>query len=80
LKFNAEAARSTDVSQRPGVIYYCESKDLQEVWVTMTRLLRVINNLAFSPDAGGVRSAACAREVLSATHVFYNFLQSFAVA
>jgi hypothetical protein len=35
---NADGPRLTDVSQRPGVIYYCVSKDLQEFWVTMTRL------------------------------------------
>lgn len=35
---NADGPRLTDVSQRPGVIYYCISKDLQEFWVTMTEL------------------------------------------
>lgn len=35
---NANAPRTTDASRRPGVIYYCVSGDLQEFWVTMTRL------------------------------------------
>jgi hypothetical protein len=30
--------RLTQVSERPGVIYYCVSQDLQEFWVTMTVL------------------------------------------
>jgi hypothetical protein len=35
---NAAGPRVTDVSQRPGVIYYSVSGDLQEFWVTMTGL------------------------------------------
>jgi hypothetical protein len=35
---NADGPRMADVSQRPGVIYYCVSTDLQEFWVTMTDL------------------------------------------
>jgi len=35
---NANGPRVTDVSRRPGVVYYCVSSDLQEFWVTMTRL------------------------------------------
>jgi len=35
---NATGPRLTDVSQRPGVIYYCVADDLQEFWVTMTSL------------------------------------------
>ena len=35
---NAIGPRLTDVSQRPGVIYYCVSRDQQEFWVTMTSL------------------------------------------
>jgi len=35
---NAISPRLTDVSQRPGVIYYCVSRDQQEFWVTMTSL------------------------------------------
>ncbi len=35
---NAVGPRVTDISQRPGVIYYCVSGDLQEFWVTMTSL------------------------------------------
>jgi hypothetical protein len=35
---NANGPRVTEVSQRPGVIYYCVSSDLQEFWVSMTSL------------------------------------------
>jgi hypothetical protein len=35
---NADGPRMVDLSQRPGVVYYCVSKDLQEFWVTMTGL------------------------------------------
>jgi hypothetical protein len=35
---DANSPRSTNVWQRPGVIYYCVSKDLQEFRVTMTGL------------------------------------------
>ncbi|MGB9074152.1 MAG: hypothetical protein WCC22_16055 [Terriglobales bacterium] len=35
---NANAPKTADVSRRPGVVYYCVSSDLQEFWVTMTRL------------------------------------------
>ena len=35
---NAKGPRVTGVSQRPGVIYYCVSRDLNEYWVTMTAL------------------------------------------
>jgi len=35
---NATGPRIIDVSHRPGVVYYCVSADLQEFWVTMTRL------------------------------------------
>jgi hypothetical protein len=34
----ANGPRVTDVSSRPGVIYYCVSGELQEFWVTMTGL------------------------------------------
>lgn len=30
--------RLSNMSQRPGVVYYCVSRDLQEFWVTMTAL------------------------------------------
>jgi hypothetical protein len=55
---NATGPRVTDVSQRPGVVYYCVSSDLQEFWVTMTSLrsdvastadLRHIADLADEP-------------------------------
>jgi hypothetical protein len=35
---NADGPRMVNLSQRPGVVYYCVSKDLQEFWVTMTGL------------------------------------------
>jgi hypothetical protein len=35
---NAHTPRVTDVSERPGVTYYCVSSDLQEFWVTLTGL------------------------------------------
>ncbi len=35
---NAEGPRVTGISTRPGVLYYCVSGNLQEFWVTMTRL------------------------------------------
>jgi hypothetical protein len=34
----ARGARTTDVSERPGVVYYCVSADLHEFWITMTGL------------------------------------------
>lgn len=55
---NAHGPRVTDVSQRPGVIYYSVSGDLQEFWVTMTSLqsdvasaasIRHIADLPFEP-------------------------------
>jgi hypothetical protein len=35
---NATGPRVSDVSERPAVIYYCVSGDLQEFWLTMTNL------------------------------------------
>jgi hypothetical protein len=35
---DANGPKVASVSQRPGTIYYCVSKNLQEFWVTMTRL------------------------------------------
>jgi hypothetical protein len=55
---NANGPRLTEVSQRPGVIYYCVSSDLQEFWVSMTSLqadvastaqIRHIADLPFEP-------------------------------
>jgi hypothetical protein len=51
---NAESARSTDVSERPGVIYYCVSRDLQESWVTMTRLQSDLATTARIRQADGL--------------------------
>jgi hypothetical protein len=35
---NASGPHMTELSDRPGVIYYCVSSDLQKVWITMTAL------------------------------------------
>jgi len=35
---NANGPRTDNVSDRPGVVYYCVSTDQQEFWVTMTGL------------------------------------------
>jgi hypothetical protein len=48
----ATGPRVTNISPRPGVIYYCVSSDLQEFWVTMTRLQ---TNLA---DAASLKPSA----------------------
>jgi hypothetical protein len=44
---NANGPRVTDVSQRPGVIYYCVSSDLQEFWVSMTSLQSDVASAAY---------------------------------
>jgi hypothetical protein len=51
---NADGPRLTDTSQRPGVIYYCVSKNLQEFWVTMTRLQSDIAATARLESAPGL--------------------------
>jgi hypothetical protein len=51
---NANAPRLTDVSQRPGVIYYCVSKDLQEFWVTMTVLQSDVASTAYINRIAGL--------------------------
>jgi hypothetical protein len=38
VETNATGPRLQNMSQRPGVVYYCVSEDLQEFWVTMTAL------------------------------------------
>lgn len=56
VQTNATGPRLENVSQRPGVIYYCVSADLQEFWVTMTSLpadvsrTAVIRHIADLPD------------------------------
>jgi hypothetical protein len=35
---NASGPRLTAASERPGIVYYCVSSDLQEFWATMTGL------------------------------------------
>ncbi len=44
---NANGPRVTDFSQRPGVVYYCVSSDLQEFWVTMTSLRSDVASAAY---------------------------------
>jgi hypothetical protein len=44
---DANGPRVANVSQRPGVIYYCVSKDLQEFWVTMTGLQADVDSTAY---------------------------------
>ncbi len=51
---NANGPRLTDVSQRPGVIYYCVSKDLQGFWVAMTRLQSDVATTAHIVSAPGL--------------------------
>jgi hypothetical protein len=54
VETDANAPRLTDVSQRPGVIYYCVSKDLQEFWVTMTGLQSDVARTAHIKRVGGL--------------------------
>jgi len=51
---NADGPRLTDTSQRPGVIYYCVSKGLQEYWITMTRLQTDLATTARIQSAPGL--------------------------
>jgi hypothetical protein len=55
---NAQGPRMTDVSQRPGVIYYGVSTDHQEFWLVMTELRSDVAPSAdlrlFPNDAWGV--------------------------
>jgi hypothetical protein len=43
---NATGPKLSDLSQRPGVIYYCVASDLQEFWVTMTSLPSDVDSTA----------------------------------
>lgn len=43
---NAHGPRVGDVSERPGVIYYSVSSDLQEFWITMTGLETDLGSMA----------------------------------
>jgi hypothetical protein len=51
---NALGPRVTDVSQRPAVIYYCVSGDLQEFWVTMTSLQSDVASTAHISHVAGL--------------------------
>jgi hypothetical protein len=51
---NADGPRMTDLSHRPGVVYYCVSKDLQEFWVTMTGLQSDVAPTAFIARVAGL--------------------------
>ena len=50
----ADGPRLEDVSQRPGVVYYCVSKDLQEFWVTMTGLQSDVAPSAYIARVAGL--------------------------
>jgi hypothetical protein len=43
----------SNMPQRPGVIYYCVSQDLQEFWVTMTALEKDFSSAASIKRVGG---------------------------
>jgi len=43
---DARGPRLTGVSKRPGVIYYCVSRDMNEYWVTMTALNSFVGTAA----------------------------------
>ena len=43
----------SNMPQRPGVIYYCVSQDLQEFWVTMTALKKDFSSAASIKRVGG---------------------------
>lgn len=43
---SADGPRLTDISQRPGVIYYCVSKDFQEFWLTISALQSDVQPMA----------------------------------
>jgi hypothetical protein len=51
---NADGPQLTDVSQRPGVIYYSVSKDLQQFWALMTRLQSDMATTAHIESAPGL--------------------------
>ena len=51
---NADGARMANLSQRPGVVYYCVSKDLQEFWVTMTGLQTDVAPTAYIARVAGL--------------------------
>jgi hypothetical protein len=53
---NADGPRTEDVSQRPGVLYYCVSSDLQEFWVTMTDLESDVASTARIARMAGLRN------------------------
>lgn len=43
---NASGPRLTDLSNEPGVVYYCVKDDQQQFWVTMTGLHEDVSNAA----------------------------------
>jgi hypothetical protein len=51
---DANGPRVTDVSERPGVIYYNVSSDLQEFWVTMTSLRSDVASTAVIRHIGDI--------------------------
>jgi hypothetical protein len=63
VTLNANGPRIRDVSQRPGVIYYCVSSDLQEFWVSMTSLQSDVASTAYLRHIADIRD-----EPLDLTH------------
>jgi hypothetical protein len=55
---DADGPRMVDTSNRPGVVYYCVSKDLQEFWVTMTGLQSDVAPTAFIARVAGLPDQA----------------------
>jgi len=53
IENNAVGPRLSNMSQRPGVVYYCVSQDLQEFWVTMTALEKDFGSVASIMRVGG---------------------------
>jgi hypothetical protein len=59
---DANSPRSTNVSQRRGVIYYCVSKGLKDFWVTMTGLRSDVASTAY------LRQAVLPQEEIQVVH------------
>jgi hypothetical protein len=50
----AGGPRTTDTDKRPGVVYYCVSTDLQQFWITMTRLQSDLATTAYIEPLPGL--------------------------
>jgi hypothetical protein len=49
---SASGPRLTNLSEQPGVIYYCATSDLQQFWVTMTGLPEDVSRRAVLKNDG----------------------------